>query len=248
MVRKKPKATPPERALFLGLTPNQVVAYNLARARELKGWTQDQAAEALEPYLGARWSKASVSQAERSVAGGFVRNFTADEIVAFARAFDQPVTWFFMPPPPWAGPGMPAKLAVPDAPAFGQALTLLVDLVFGDEVGQAQLVLRLDAFLDEVGPDGLTEAQARVASLARQRMAALGAPVLRRPGPLADLAALPGQPARGPRGPGQAPGGLRGRRRQRGSPDHYDGGGAGARTRARPPRGGRATLHRGRAG
>ncbi|HSH23898.1 MAG TPA: hypothetical protein VK975_07545 [Acidimicrobiales bacterium] len=107
------------------------------------------------------------------MAGGFVRNFTADEIVAFARAFDQPVTWFFMPPPPWAGPGMPAKLAVPDAPAFGQALALLVDLVFGDEVGQAQLVLRLDAFLDEVGPDGLTEAQARVASLARQRTAAL---------------------------------------------------------------------------
>ncbi len=173
MVRKKPKATPPERALFLGLTPNQVVAYNLARARELKGWTQDQAAEALEPYLGVRWSKASVSQAERSVAGGFVRNFTADEIVAFARAFDQPVTWFFMPPPPWAGPGMPAKLAVPDAPAFGEALALLVDLVFGDDVQQAQLVLRLDAFLDEVGPDGLTEAQSRIASLAGQRTAAL---------------------------------------------------------------------------
>lgn len=173
MVRKKPQATPPERALFLGLTPNQVVAYNLARARELKGWTQDQAAEALEPYLGVRWSKASVSQAERSVAGGFVRNFTADEIVAFARAFDQPVTWFFMPPPPWAGPGLPTKLAVPDAPAFGEAVALLVDLVFGDEVAQAQLVLRLDAFLDEVGPAGLTEAQARVASLAGQRVAAL---------------------------------------------------------------------------
>jgi transcriptional regulator with XRE-family HTH domain len=173
--RKKPQQAGSEndRGLFLGLTPNQVVGYNLTRARELKGWTQDQAAEALEPYLGVRWSKASVSQAERSVAGSFVRNFSADEIVAFARAFDQPVTWFFMPPPPRAGPGMPAKLAVPDAPAFGQALALLVDLVFGDEVGQAQLVLRLDAFLDEVGPDGLTEAQSRVASLAGQRTAAL---------------------------------------------------------------------------
>jgi transcriptional regulator with XRE-family HTH domain len=156
-----------------GLTPNQVVGYNLTRARELKGWTQDQAAEALEPYLGVRWSKASVSQAERSFAGGFVRNFTADEIVAFARAFDQPVTWFFMPPPPWAGPGTTTKLAVPDAPAFGEAMALLVDLVFGDEVQQAQLSLRLDAFLVELGPAGLTEAQSRIAALADQRVAAL---------------------------------------------------------------------------
>ncbi len=173
MVRKKSKAPAPERALFLGLTPNQVIAYNLTRARELKGWTQDQAAEALEPYLGVRWSKASVSQAERSVAGGFVRNFTADEIVAFARAFELPVTWFFMPPPPWAGPGMPTKLDVPDAPAFGEAVALLVDLVFGDEVQQAQLSVRLDAFLAELGAAGLTEAQSRIAALVDQRVAAL---------------------------------------------------------------------------
>ncbi len=173
MVRKKPKAPAPERALFLGLTPNQVVAYNLTRARELKGWTQDQAAEALEPYLGVRWSKASVSQAERSVAGGFVRNFTADEIVAFARAFDQPVTWFFMPPPPWAGPGMPTKLDVPDEPVFGEVVALLVDLVFGDELQQAQLALRLDAFLAELGTAGLTWAQGRITALAGQRVAAL---------------------------------------------------------------------------
>ncbi len=54
---------------YLGFTPNQVVAYNLTRAREHRGWTQDEAAEALAPYLGTRWSKASFSQAERSVAG-----------------------------------------------------------------------------------------------------------------------------------------------------------------------------------
>ncbi len=120
-----------------------------------------------------RWSKASVSQAERSVAGGFVRNFTADEIVAFARGFELPVTWFFMPPPAWAGPGMPTKLDVPDAPTFGEVVALLVDLVFGDEVQQAQLSVRLDAFLAELGPAGLTEAQGRVAALVDQRLAAL---------------------------------------------------------------------------
>lgn len=173
MVRKKPTASAPGRALFLGLTPNQVVAHNLTRAREVKGWTQDQAAEALEPYLGVRWSKASVSQAERSVAGGFVRNFTADEIVAFARAFELPITWFFMPPPAWAGPGVPTKLDVPDAPAFGEAVALLVDLVFGDEGQQAELALRLDSFLAELGPAALTSAQARITALAGQRVAAL---------------------------------------------------------------------------
>jgi transcriptional regulator with XRE-family HTH domain len=173
MVRKKPKPADPQPALFVGLTPNQVVAYNLTRARELKGWTQDQAAEALEPYLGVRWSKASVSQAERSVAGGFVRNFTADEIVAFARAFNLPVTWFFMPQPPWAGPNTPTKLDVADASASGHELALLVDLVFGDDAQQAQLAARLDAFLADLGPTDLTQAQTRITSLADQRVAAL---------------------------------------------------------------------------
>lgn len=50
----------------LTLTPNRVVAYNLARARSLRGWTQEQAAERLEPFLGVRWSKATFSAAERS--------------------------------------------------------------------------------------------------------------------------------------------------------------------------------------
>ncbi|MDP9454143.1 MAG: helix-turn-helix transcriptional regulator, partial [Actinomycetota bacterium] len=85
---KKSAEAPPEYPYYLGLTPNQVVAFNLALARQRKGWTQEEAAQALEPYLGKRWSKASVSQAERSIAGRFVRNFDADELVAFARAFE----------------------------------------------------------------------------------------------------------------------------------------------------------------
>jgi transcriptional regulator with XRE-family HTH domain len=160
--------------LFHGLTPNQVVAYNLAMARDLKGWTQDQAAVAMEPYLGVRWSKASVSQAERSVAGGFVRNFTADEIVAFARTYEVPVTWFFMPPPPVAAPGVPARLMVPDASSFGKSVAMLVDLVFGDRVQQATLALRLEQFLANRSTPGLlTEAQSKITALADQRVAAL---------------------------------------------------------------------------
>lgn len=83
------------------LTPNQIVAWNLARARGLRGWTQEQAAEQLAPHLGERWSKATYSAAERSIDGNRVRNFTADDLHAFARAFDLPMT-MFLTPPPWA--------------------------------------------------------------------------------------------------------------------------------------------------
>jgi transcriptional regulator with XRE-family HTH domain len=158
----------------LGLTPNQVVGYNLTQAREWKGWTQDELAEALEPYLGKRWSKASVSQAERSVAGKFVRQFTADEIVAFARALDLPLGWFFMPPPPWADPATPVKLSTPDRKRYGTALAELVDLVFGDEHGQALLELRLRAFLDQLGSSGpLSHKQEAVRRLVSAKVDAL---------------------------------------------------------------------------
>jgi hypothetical protein len=148
--------------LYFGLSPNQVIAYNLAQARQDRGWTQDQACDALEPYLGNRWSKANYSAAERSVDGKRVRQFDADEIVAFARAFDLPVTWFFMPPPPWASPGVPAKLRTPDAERFGAPLALLADLVFGADGPRALIQVRFQAFLDELGPNPLSDAQARV--------------------------------------------------------------------------------------
>ena len=49
------------------MTPNQVVAYNVIKARALRGWTQEQAAEALAPYLGAKPSGPSFSALERSL-------------------------------------------------------------------------------------------------------------------------------------------------------------------------------------
>jgi hypothetical protein len=158
--------------LYWGLTPNQVVAFNLARARELRGWTQEQAADALSPYLGTRWSKANFSAAERSVAGKHIRNFDADEVVAFARAFELPVGWFYLPPPPWAE-GIPVKLVTPDAEQFGTELSLLVDLVFGEPEHQAAMELRLREFLDQLGTRALTEAQQQIANLAAARTAAI---------------------------------------------------------------------------
>ncbi|MGH9247685.1 MAG: helix-turn-helix domain-containing protein [Acidimicrobiales bacterium] len=164
-----------ERPVYLGLTANQIVAFNLTRAREWKNWTQEEAAEALEPYLGKRWSKASVSQAERSVAGRFIRQFTADEILAFARAFDVPLAWFFMPPPPWSDqPGVPVKLDTPDGGEFGTALAELVDLVFGTPENTAVLQMRLAAWLQQ-NPPQITDAQRRVADLVQGRIDALAA-------------------------------------------------------------------------
>ena len=80
------------------LTPNQVVAHNLTSARVDRGWSQPQAAEALEPFLGVRWSRASYSAVERSVDGVRIKQFSADELVAIARCFDRPVSWLLTPP------------------------------------------------------------------------------------------------------------------------------------------------------
>jgi transcriptional regulator with XRE-family HTH domain len=81
------------------LTANQLVAQNLRRARELRGWTQEEAAKRLEPYLGVRWSKATFSVAERSAFPNTrAREFSADNLLAFSRAFGVSVSWFFLPP------------------------------------------------------------------------------------------------------------------------------------------------------
>jgi transcriptional regulator with XRE-family HTH domain len=80
------------------LTANRCVAYNLMRIRKALNLTQEQAAERLAPHLGARWSKVVYSAAERSYDGKRVRQFTADDIAAFAAAFGRPVEFFFREP------------------------------------------------------------------------------------------------------------------------------------------------------
>ena len=106
-------------------SPNQVVAHNLTRARLLRGWTQDQASEALAPYLGSRLSLASFSAIERSIAGTRVKQFTADELVALSRAFDLPLGWWFTPPAEGA-------MHSPDHPRTGVDFDTLVDVVLGN--------------------------------------------------------------------------------------------------------------------
>lgn len=112
------------------LSPAQVVAINLRRARELRGMTQEKAAVALEPYLGTRWSKASFSAAEAgSLKGDKIRQFGADDLLAFSQAFDLPIAWFFVPPVTWEDQRV--RIKRPEA-GEGAALTpaAVIDLVF----------------------------------------------------------------------------------------------------------------------
>jgi transcriptional regulator with XRE-family HTH domain len=105
---------------------SQVVAHNLTRARELRGLTQTEVAERLSRFTGAKWSQATVAQAEGSVGGQRLRQFTANELVALARCFDLPVLFFFMPPD--AGP---SGFETPDAPDAGWPWEYLLLLVWG---------------------------------------------------------------------------------------------------------------------
>lgn len=80
-------------------TPNQVVAGNLARLRTRRGLTQADVAGLLSAVAAKPWSEAMVAHAERSVTGNRIREFTADDLVTLARAFDVPVLYFLTPPP-----------------------------------------------------------------------------------------------------------------------------------------------------
>lgn len=82
------------------LTLNELVAYNLARARRAKGWTQDETAERLRAATGRSWTSATLGAAERSWQTQRVREFNADELMAFCKVFDQPFLYFFLPVDP----------------------------------------------------------------------------------------------------------------------------------------------------
>jgi len=116
------------------MTPNQVVAYNVIKARALRGWTQEQAAEALAPYLGAKLSGPSFSALERSATKiDRIKQFSADDLLALSRGFDLPIGYFFTPPPP----EMDAGLYGPDAGTKGLDPIVLLDAILGtpDNIG-----------------------------------------------------------------------------------------------------------------
>jgi transcriptional regulator with XRE-family HTH domain len=171
-VKKRKTKEDRQPPLFWGMSPNQVVAYNLFQARQERRWTQAQAAEALEPHLGVRWTVAQVSAAERSVDGTRVRQFSADDIVAFAQAFELPVTYFFLPTRPESGW---SKVEPGTSPAqLGNTMSHMIDVVFGDTVDGAPRVLsRLYEFMQYIDLDAYTDAQRRIFDLATHRLLAV---------------------------------------------------------------------------
>src|SRR3954470_302298 len=86
--RRRP-SPPPVREI----TPNMLVALNMAKWRQAAGLTQDQLGERL-----GGWNKTAVSAAERSWDGKRVRQFDADLIVRLAFILEVPITAFFLPP------------------------------------------------------------------------------------------------------------------------------------------------------
>ncbi len=82
------------------LDPDLLVSWNLRKARKLRGWTQVEATQRLDDY-GLPWSVASLSDAERAwTPDGRTREFTASDLVVFSRAYDLPLAWWLLPPPP----------------------------------------------------------------------------------------------------------------------------------------------------
>jgi hypothetical protein len=69
----------------------------------------------------------SIGGQRRSVDGGRIREITADELVAFARAFDLPIGFFLTPPSAWDN----HVVATPDAGEDGLEPIELFDVVIG---------------------------------------------------------------------------------------------------------------------
>ena len=131
------------------MTTNQIVAHNVAKARALRGWTQEQAAEALAPYLGAKLSGASFSALERSAwKVERIKQFTADELLALSRAFDLPIGYFFVPPPP----AFDAGLAAPDAGLKGLDPIVVLDAILGTPANLGHWEDELRAYSASVAP------------------------------------------------------------------------------------------------
>ena len=165
------------------LTPNQIVAGNLYAARKLRGWTQEETARHLEPYLGALWSKANYSVAENSFRRNErLRNFSADDLVALAATFELPMSWFFTPPP-FTGENAADDFGehkVTISPGSTKALDIsdYLTVVFGTLKGVELALKRIHWIGDEattkvqqeaVRDAALAKVKARTADLARWR-------------------------------------------------------------------------------
>jgi transcriptional regulator with XRE-family HTH domain len=117
---------------------HQVVAHNVFQARTLRGWTQQQAAEAISATLGKPLTAAGLSAIEKTFSSRRQRVIDVAELIAFARAFGLPMAWFFLPPE--------GRETHPIPPSFQHSATMAVD-AFGDEDGWQWYIARIVALL-----------------------------------------------------------------------------------------------------
>ena len=82
------------------MTPNQIVAHNLWKARNAVGATQTEAAERFSLLTGSHTSKAvwSFMESGRKPDAPRVKTFDADDLTALSVMFGFPVAWFLVPP------------------------------------------------------------------------------------------------------------------------------------------------------
>lgn len=129
---------------------SDVVAHRMRTARKYRGKTQPWVADELTRLTRMSWSVPAVSAAEGGTAGGRPRLFIANEIVALARVFDLPITYFFTPP---IEPELPPDF--PDAPEAGwDYLTQLVGGAIDDDSVRASLVEGLEGLIDDLKAGG----------------------------------------------------------------------------------------------
>jgi transcriptional regulator with XRE-family HTH domain len=145
------------------MTVNRVMGHNLRRARQERGWTQEQAAERLQPYLGALWSKQTFSAAEQ----GFEREFSVNELIALARGFNREPNYFFEPPPSGGriyNQRPPAELVrrLADAPGLKEILEIETE----EEASNPARSLRDDQMRDLIKPTPSYVVAARLRALA----------------------------------------------------------------------------------
>lgn len=156
------------------MTANQLVAYNLQRARRSRGWSQETLGSRLSGLTGRAWSKASVSAAESSWRGGRIRRFDANEILAFAQGLSLPVGYFLLPPDEDALQEAVVLLDVPEEVGVGslhrQELLALVE----DRDPPAEYVDRLTREFEQLGiewtPGRTSEVRATIDAANFQRV------------------------------------------------------------------------------
>jgi hypothetical protein len=114
------------------------------------------------------WSTANLSAAERSVTGQRRREFDADDLLAFARTFELPITWFLLPPH-----ATKPRLDTQDDPD-GLPPTLILDWLYRYDPHETERVAELSKQID----DDTTHHQHAIQAKARDYTAQLAATAL----------------------------------------------------------------------